>query len=369
MKLKPNRAKYGMYLAVLPKYRLECFRMLRKKWPSELRLFVSDAHLDSTVKTGLPIEWYDRVRIARIGNKAFVQYGNILNALSVENLIVDLNPRSITAWVMLLLRKQRNVRTLVWGHIHPQAGASSNTASLRLFMRKLADGTISYTYTDRARAEADLPSQEVWVAPNSIYNEDAIQPIGKKQDLERNEILYVGRLEPAKKVDLLIRALPIVMRENPHIRLRLVGSGSESNDLKDLAANLGVADRVTFSGWVDDLESLTEFYAKAICSASPGFAGLGLTQSLGFGIPMLVADNERHSPEIELADTGGVRWFTSDDPSSLAKTVLEELWPNRSSLPDERLSAAVRGRYSAEAMASGLASSLCGLLPEGTQYE
>ena len=74
-----------------------------------------------------------------------------------------------------------------------------------------------------------------------------------------------------------------------------------------LVEELGIGDKVNFAGWIDNPDSLRQFYSKAFCSASPAFAGLGLTQSLGFGVPMVVADDEPHSPEIELESTGAGR--------------------------------------------------------------
>lgn len=347
------RPEYAMYLAVLPKYRIECVGLLREHFGERLELFVSDSHLDQTVKTGVPKHWYRRVQMIRIGQIAFLQVGHILKAFAAHVLVVDLNPRSLTAWLLLATRRLLRMRTLVWGHVHPQAGTGSPTAKLRLFMRRLSNGTISYTYSDRAAAIAELPAQVVWVAPNSLYRHSDIRPVGKGNDPTRAFVLYVGRVEQAKKCNLLIEALAILADRNQHINLRIVGTGAEMAPLKAKAVQLGVDGRVDFTGWVDDLAGLASAYESAFCTVSPGFAGLGLTQSLGFGIPMIVADNERHSPEIELAETGGVSWFTSDCPRSLADEILRK-WETREHLPLGDLVESIRSKYSADAMAEGL---------------
>lgn len=324
----------------------------------DLGIYVSPAHLDDSVRTGIPKEFYREVSIHRLlGRRAFVQIGSIGAALRAHTTVIDLNPRSLTAWTILALRFVFRKRTLVWGHIHPQAGATAKTAGLRLFMRRMASGTISYTYRDAGKAKRDLPKAQVWTAPNSLYRKEAIVPAVAAGSEARTDVLYVGRFAPEKKVSLLIRGFAEANKVAEDIRLTVIGGGEQESELRALAAELGVADKVSFPGWIDDLTLLRPYYSRAFCSASPGFAGLGLTQSLGFGVPMVVATDEPHSPEIELDASGGVQYFDSDSPTSLCAAILER-WNAKIEVPDADISIYTRDRYSAESMADGLESAL-----------
>jgi len=344
-----------MYLAVLPSYRQECMSLLKDRLGDEIRLYVSSAHLDKSVKTGIDASLYTEVGIRRLfGAKIFLQHGHWLPALRASTLVLDLNPRSVTAWLLLSLRALLRRRTLVWGHLYPVRGAGSFTARLRSSMRRMADGTVTYTYSSKAAALEDLPGKPVWVAPNSLYRAGAIRAVDSGR---RDTVLYVGRLAAAKKVGLLVRGFAIYVRHNPEARLALVGGGAIEEDLRLLVDQLGIAERVEMPGWIEGTEDLQTYYARAFTTVSPGFAGLGLTQSLGFGVPSAVAKDEPHSPEIELADTGAVSWFESDSPPALARA-LSDAWARRSALPLEDVSAKVRTLYSAEAMADGLAAAL-----------
>ena len=62
-------------------------------------------------------------------------------------------------------------------------------------------------------------------------------------------LLFTGQLIRGKGVDMLLRALPFV-REPFH--LTVAGDGNQKAELERLAASLGMADKVTFAGWVDD---------------------------------------------------------------------------------------------------------------------
>lgn len=62
-------------------------------------------------------------------------------------------------------------------------------------------------------------------------------------------LLFTGQLIRGKGVDMLLRALPLVQEP---FHLMIAGEGNQKAELERLAASLGMADKVTFAGWVDD---------------------------------------------------------------------------------------------------------------------
>src|SRR5213594_1836777 len=73
-------------------------------------------------------------------------------------------------------------------------------------------------------------------------------------------VLSVGRLELNKRVDLIVKALAHVDRS---VRLVIVGEGPLRQPLEATAAESGVADRVSFTGGIDD-QHLVDLYAGAL---------------------------------------------------------------------------------------------------------
>lgn len=63
-------------------------------------------------------------------------------------------------------------------------------------------------------------------------------------------LLYIGKVDAHRGVDLLIRAMPMIRGRYPKAVLHIAGDGSEKNALERLAGTLGVADCVVFHGWV-----------------------------------------------------------------------------------------------------------------------
>lgn len=376
----------ALYLAVLPFYRQECARVLVDTPDQTVRLLAGDRHVDPTIRTGIDRSLYTPVRNIVLGNRVLLQLGGWHTALTARSAVLDLNPRSVTAWSLLLARRALGRRTLVWGHLHPRAGAASRTAVLRRSMRRLASGTVLYGYDGVPPARTELPGGPLWVAPNSLYRAADMQvglPAVHTPDALAEPysiVLYVGRLVAEKKVDLLIRGYRASSLHKRRVQLVIVGEGSERENLEFLAAELDIALHVTFLGQIAGVDELRAHYAHALCSVSPGYVGLSLTQSLGFGVPMLVSRDEPHSPEIELARLGGVTYFDTDSASALAAALDTALaatchsFPTTAGVGELRaepqtepvddssarvaLAAAVRDSYSAEAMAAGILAAL-----------
>ncbi|MDB6427908.1 glycosyltransferase family 4 protein [Curtobacterium sp. 20TX0008] len=355
----PEPVKFGLYLAVLPSYRNACIEYLRLVLREDVKIWVSEAHLDSTVRTGIPAAWFSETRMLRWRGRVFLQTDHLLAAARAASLIVDLNPRSLTAWLLLVVRRLLRRPTAVWGHLHGQNGPTSKTAHLRLLMRRLATGTIVYTYSSKELAKLELPKQPVFVASNALYFK---RDIFVEDAPQRNSVLYVGRFVQSKKVDLLIRGFAVLAQEDNEVQLELVGGGGEEAHLRSLADALGISSRVIFHGWKNSPNDLREIYSRAFTSVSPGFVGLQITQTIGFGVPICIARREPHSPEVELATEMNAEWFDSDDPSSLAGALRRVRSAETTVLRDE-LSQTVRDNYSAERMAEGLIQALEGNHP------
>ncbi|MFW7413860.1 glycosyltransferase [Demequina sp. SO4-18] len=223
-------------------------------------------------------------------------------------------------------------------------------------MRRLADGVVCYTWGDKDIVAREDPRTPVWVAANGLYPANLL---GYSSESVRDSFLYVGRLVREKKPALLISAFAQLVELSPQARLVIAGTGPERDHLVRLADQLGVSDRVSFLGHVADFERLRTLYSKAIAAVSPGYVGLSLTQSLGFGVPMIVADREPHAPEYELFDENTGASFESDSAAELCDTMqkfLKEvhIWEGRR----EMLVSLVAERYSADSMATGFVEAI-----------
>ena len=107
--------------------------------------------------------------------------------------------------------------------------------------------------------------------------------------LEADESCVVAgiaaRLNPVKDIATLIRGFAIAHKDFPKLRLLIAGDGEEMDNLKALAAELGVSKEVCFAGWVSDTDS---FYhaidINTLTSISETFP-YALTEGARAGLP------------------------------------------------------------------------------------
>jgi GalNAc-alpha-(1->4)-GalNAc-alpha-(1->3)-diNAcBac-PP-undecaprenol alpha-1,4-N-acetyl-D-galactosaminyltransferase len=103
-------------------------------------------------------------------------------------------------------------------------------------------------------------------------------------------ILGAGRLVHQKGFDILVRAFSVVAREAPQLRLVIAGEGPEAQQLRDLAAGLGLGSRVTFLGNVRNLSALMKHaLAFVLSSRYEGFPNV-LLEALASGLPIVATD-------------------------------------------------------------------------------
>lgn len=151
-------------------------------------------------------------------------------------------------------------------------------------------------------------------------------------------VLNVGRMDPMKGQDRLLRALPLVLASEPRARLVLVGNGSFSSarrgglgldkgkewraSLEALAKELGIEERVTFTGHLGD-DALPAAYGACEVFALP-------STREGFGLAAIEA--WRHRRPVVVSDRAGVSELVVDgvngtsldcsDPAALAEAIV-----------------------------------------------
>lgn len=107
------------------------------------------------------------------------------------------------------------------------------------------------------------------VAPMPVAT-DLFSPAGTRKE---NRLLFVGRLNAQKGIELLLRAIAV---SSAKPSLDVIGDGPDSERLRALAGELEIADRVSWIGTLPQ-QQLTEYYRSATALVVPSVnEGLGL---------------------------------------------------------------------------------------------
>ncbi|PIR42852.1 hypothetical protein CO058_02300 [candidate division WWE3 bacterium CG_4_9_14_0_2_um_filter_35_11] len=136
-----------------------------------------------------------------------------------------------------------------------------------------------------------------------IYNgvdSDKFSP--SKEINDKFKVLYVGRVDREKGIDLIIRAMSELKSRKLDISADIIGGGIEEADLKNLATSLDVSDRVKFLGQVQN-DKLTKYYNEASLFVFPSrrLEGQPMTvvESFCSGLPVIATRSGGLSEIIE----------------------------------------------------------------------
>lgn len=113
-------------------------------------------------------------------------------------------------------------------------------------------------------------------------------------------LIAAGRLHTNKGFDILLRALADI----PDAYLWLAGSGPEELSLKSMAVSLGIADRVRFLGWRNDVSSLIATGDIFVCPSRHEGLGSIVLEAWAHGCPIVSTASQGPSELIEHGTTG-----------------------------------------------------------------
>jgi glycosyltransferase involved in cell wall biosynthesis len=158
--------------------------------------------------------------------------------------------------------------------------------------------------------------------------------------LSRPYILFLGRISWKKGLDRLLRALALV--EGVDLVIAGYDENGYSEEMRRLAAELGLADRVHFAGPVEDDMKWT-FIRSALCLVLPSYNenfGMAVLEAMAVGCPAVVTE------EVGLADVvresgGGI--VTPGDPHLLAQAIASVI-----ASPEKRLAMGMAGIRTAQ---------------------
>ena len=134
-------------------------------------------------------------------------------------------------------------------------------------------------------------------------------------------LLSIQRLAPVKRIDLIIRAMSIVVKRNPKVVLLIGGKGEEEHRLRRLVADLGLAENVRFAGYIAS-ERLADYFASAdafVFHSMVETFGTVFIQAMASELPIVAADTSCVS-DVLTPDNGLL--FRPSDMKAFADAIL-----------------------------------------------
>lgn len=196
--------------------------------------------------------------------------------------------------------------------------------------------------TDQIRSELlglGLDERRVVTIPNAVDTSVFYPRAGDRRALrgklglseEDKVVIFVGRLVPGKRVDLLIRGLSQVRERVPEARLVLVGDGPLRSELEQIVVRLGLDSRVIFAGNRPDVAAYMQASDMFVLPSEWEGLSIALLEAMACGLPVLVSDCDGNRELVTDGLDGMV--FPRGDEKVLAQKIetllLDTTWAQR----------------------------------------
>jgi glycosyltransferase involved in cell wall biosynthesis len=325
----------------IPEYRRRFFETLHgalRKESIELRIAVGGASATLAAR-GDAASGIDFVRPVR--TRSYRVAGRTLSLRSLGDLgrsadlvVIDQALRNLDAY-RLLLGRRRGPKVALWGHgVRTVKPASGFERRLSKALTNRADWFFAYTEGGAASVTRDgFPGERVTVVLNTIdtavlsslrsaITDDVVDRARSRLELPpRNVCLFIGALDPSKRIPFLLDAAGRVADRVPGFTLVVAGDGPD----RELVERAAVSHPwLRFVGRASDPQK-AELAAVADLVLMPGRVGLVAIDSFVLQTPIVTTRWPYHAPEFEYLEDGRNAVVAPDTVDAFAAAVVDTL--------------------------------------------
>src|SRR3989344_4357660 len=186
-----------------------------------------------------------------------------------------------------------------------------------------APGGSKYLSLAEALKEHGL-KKPIEVIPN-ILDTDFFAPAPHATTRAQKTLVYMGRLSYEKSIDDTLAAAALVMQQLPATHMLVIGDGPERTKLEQLAAELGIVEYTTFTGYLHGAELVQKLQEADvfITGSKSENMPLALLEAMAVGLPIVAV----HSLGLgEILKHGGNAFLVEPgQPHALAESALQLL--------------------------------------------
>jgi glycosyltransferase involved in cell wall biosynthesis len=227
----------------------------------------------------------------------------------------------LSTWIAAIICRMRGIQVTFWGH-----GIYGNEGIIKLLFRKqfyrLAHNHILYERrAKKLMVKNGFASDRLYVVFNSLDYDTHIKLREELKNLKKNDvfpfftdpslpvIVFVGRITPVKKLEMLLQAVTDINIDLTRMNLVIVGDGPYRKSL-ERSGKKGLEEGwLHFTGACYDEKEIGRYLRASDLCVSPGNVGLTAIHSLSFGTPVCTHGNlNNQMPEAE-AITDGFNGF------------------------------------------------------------
>jgi len=243
--------------------------------------------------------------------KSFYWYkGSYLLAFSsYTKFVLTGDPQILSNWLILILAKILRKKTFLWTH-----GWYGQERGMKRIIKKiyfgLADKILLYgDYAKEIMIRDGFNENKLTPIYNSLNYQDQLQirnnlqkTLIYKDHFKNNHpvLIYIGRVQKVKRLDLILKGMSILNDENIHVNLVVVGGESLDYNINTDIIKYRLEKQVWLYGASYDERKNGELIYNSDLCVSPGNVGLTAIHSLMYGTPVITHNNfALQMPEFE----------------------------------------------------------------------
>ena len=179
----------------------------------------------------------------------------------------------------IIIAKLRGIRLVLYPQFHPLRSQFYQSAITRtlgrvfdrsvvIFFLKMADYIIALTYAEqryyRALGIRSVTTNYEWLPHRQLPQPTTVDAFRMRFGISQSDpvILFVGRIEKKKGLDILVSSLPYVIARFPKVKLVVVGRDLGAlTECVSIARHLNCSDRLVLIGEITEDEELSAAYS------------------------------------------------------------------------------------------------------------
>lgn len=221
--------------------------------------------------------------------KFTLQKENIFKLCQGFDAVLCYGETAYLKYSMLALHPGRKFKLVYWSIGAPASYSRKYGEGGRIyfavgdFFTRRADAQVSYADPGRLlHIGRGFKPEMLFVANNTV--EVPRLPFSEQRD----RIMFIGTLYPQKGLPVLLEAYKKAYEANPRVLpLSIVGDGILKEEISQWVRDNHLEGKITLHGALYTAEEKSQVFTKAYACISPNQAGLGVLESMGYGVPFI----------------------------------------------------------------------------------
>ena len=303
--------KLAIEQRVLPTYRVPFFDALAQQCTGGLELFAGQPRVSEAIDTADQLNTGKLIHARNIHLLGGMFYFCLqpgftswLNRSNPDALIIEANPRYLSTPAAIRWMREHHRPVIGWGLGAPPLKGLDVVLREKFrqtFLSQL-DAVISYSQNGAEEyAACGVPVSRIYVAQNSA----AFKPTGDPPErplawIGKPRLLFIGRLQARKRLDLLFKAcaaLPLELQPD----LTVVGDGPDKAGIESSA---GVHYPATVFAGAKTGKELEPYFHWADLFVLPGTGGLAVQHALAYALPVVVGEGDGTQSQLVRPENG-----------------------------------------------------------------